>query len=107
MDFHWAYGVDLLATYGYKLYKLDFETPWTHDGLWVHESVMARAGLLAIDPRAAFLERPAYLYHIEAAPKAVVESWRVREDYEIVRAENLVRHARMLSSEARTYRSAI
>ena len=85
--FSLAYGVDLLATYGYKLYKLDFETPWTHDGLWVHESVMARAGLLAIDPRIAFLERPAYLYHIEAAPKALVESWRVREDYETVRAE--------------------
>ena len=85
--FSLSYGVDLLSAFGYKFYKLDFESPWTHDGLWVHETILARSGLTAADPIAAFMERPAYLYHIEAAPKAVVEAWRTRTDHEAVRNE--------------------
>lgn len=85
--FSLSYGVDLLASFGYRLFKLDFETHWTHDGLWVHESLMARAGLQAIDPRAAFMERPALLYTIESVPKDMVMSWRTRADLEVVRSE--------------------
>lgn len=85
--FSLAYGVDLMEAFGYRLFSLDFETGWTHDGLWVHETILARSGLPALDADKAFMERPAYLYHLETASKDAITAWRTRADHEAVRNE--------------------
>ena len=85
--FSLSYGVDLLEAFGYRLVSLDFETGWTHDGLWVHETILARSGLPALDADKAFMERPAYLYHVEAASKEALTAWRTRTDRVAVRNE--------------------
>ena len=85
--FSLSYGVDLLASFGYRFYALDFESPWTHDGLWVDKAVLAEAALPASDPTAAFMARGPFLYHIETATKDMLVSWRTRSDYDVVRSE--------------------
>ena len=88
--FSLTYGDDLLARYGYRFYALDFETPWTHDALWVHSSVMERAGLTPQDPNKAFFDRGPHLYHLymnTSASRELLISWRTRTDHDVVSAE--------------------
>ena len=97
--FSLSYGEDLLSRYGYAFYALDFETGWTHDALWVHRSVLKRAGLSAADPIDAFMSRDAHLYVIETASKETLLSWRVRTDLTTVRDE--IWQTMLMASEAK------
>lgn len=85
--FSLTYGVDLLARYGYRFYQLDFETGWTHDGLWVHESILSRAGLPHANPVEEFMRRGPHIDVIKTASRETLESWRTRTDFDVVRNE--------------------
>lgn len=85
--FSLQYGADLLGRYGYALVDLDFQTEFTHDGLWLERSVLASAGLRELDPRSAFLSQPSCLPHIATVSPEDKEAWRAREDYAAMRDE--------------------
>lgn len=85
--FSLQYGCDLLSVYGYALVELDTETPFTHDGLWIHRSLLEPLSLRELQPRDAFLSVPPFLPHIATASPQEKESWRHRVDYEALRSE--------------------
>jgi hypothetical protein len=85
--FSLSYGVDILSPFGYKLVELDFETPYAHDALWAHESVLAKLGIPSVDPFAAFMAKPAFLPHIDTVTPEEKFAWRTRTDRDAVLAE--------------------
>lgn len=82
--FSLAYGVDLLNKYGYTLIQLDFETEYTHDGLWLRNDLINSLGIIPMHPFDIFLSKKPALYHIDAIDKGRLMSWRDRNDFENV-----------------------
>ncbi len=83
-----AYAVDLMKKYDYALVQLDFSTEYTHDALFVQQSMLSwDIGLAELDVRQAFLHEPALLPHIISANPEQKYGWRTRTDFVQLRDE--------------------